>query len=82
MFSVLGSRMEHKKAVENQTAVYFCLYHEFYNFFLNTFWAFFLLCGQVSNIFTMFLGIQKYAWKAVIHTVIFGYLTKNQENFI
>ena len=31
MLSVLGSRMEHKKAIINQTAVYLCLHHEFYN---------------------------------------------------
>ena len=34
------------------------------------FLAFLLLCGLVSNIFTMFSVIQKYAWKDVIHTVI------------
>ena len=30
MFSVLSFRMEHKKSIENRTAVYFCLHHEFY----------------------------------------------------
>ena len=30
MFSVLISRIEHQKVIENQTPVYFC--HEFYNF--------------------------------------------------
>ena len=33
MFSVLGSRMKHKKVIENQTAVYFCLHHESYKFY-------------------------------------------------
>ena len=33
------------------------------------FWTFLLLCGLVSNIFTILVGIKKYAWKNVIHTV-------------
>ena len=32
ILSVLGSRIEHKKFLENRTAVYFSLHHEFYKF--------------------------------------------------
>ena len=44
--------MEHKKDIENQTAVYFCLQHELKK--IIHFLAFLLLCDLVSNIFTMF----------------------------
>ena len=53
MFSVLGSKMEHKKSIENRTAVYFCLHHEFYQICIHC-WAYLLLCGLVTNISTMF----------------------------
>ena len=81
MFSVLGSRMEHKKAIENQTAVYFCLYHEF-NHFLSVF-GHFCCFGVLFLIFLQcFSGIQKQAWKDVIHTVILAIYQKNQiKNF-
>ena len=62
MFSVLSFRMEHKKAIENLTPVYFCLHHEFYIFFVH-FWAFLRLCDLVSNIFTFFQGFRSMSWK-------------------
>ena len=65
MFLVLGSKMKHKKAIENRTAEYFCLHHQFSKFL-----GIFAALGLVSNMFTMFSGIQKYALKDVIHTVI------------
>ena len=69
MFSVLGSRMEHKKAIENRTAVYFCLHHEFYKF-LSIFGHFWCFAVQFPIFLQSFSGIQKYAWKDGIYTVI------------
>ena len=71
MFSVIGSKIKHKKAIRNQTAVYFCLHHDFFFYkFLSIFVVFLLLWGLVSNIFKMFFR-DSYS--------DFGYLTKNQK---
>ena len=43
--------MEHKKAIKKLTPVYFCLHHDF-KIFVH-FGAFLLLCGLVSDIFTI-----------------------------
>ena len=68
MFSVLTFRMEHKKAIENRTTVYFCLHYELLKnlSILGHFCCFrdkFLICLQY------FPGVQ-YVQKDVIHTVI------------
>ena len=69
MFSVLGSRMQQKKDIENRTAVYFCLNHEFYKFLL-IFGHFYCFVVYFLIFLQCFSGIQKYAKKDVIHTVI------------
>ena len=69
MFSVLGSSMEHKKGIENRTAVYFCLHHEFYKM-LSIFGHFCCFAVWFLIFLLCFSGIQKYAWKDVLHTVI------------
>ena len=56
MFSVLSFRMEHKKAIENWTSVYFCLHREFYTKKKCLFWGILLLCSLVSNTFFFFRG--------------------------
>ena len=78
MFSALRFKMEHKKAVENRTAVYFVLHLEFYNFF-SSFGAFLLLLSLVS--IKKNSGVQKYVWKDVIHTVILVFFKKNWDTW-
>ena len=68
--------MEHKKANENQTPVYFFLHFEFFKLLsilghFSCFAAYFLIFLQ------LFLGFQKYVLKDVIHMVILG-IKKNQ----
>ena len=67
--------MEHKKSIENWTAVYFCLHHEYKK---NTnLWAFLLLCGLVSNIFTMFFRYSELCLERCDSYGDFCYLIKN-----
>jgi hypothetical protein len=77
LFSVLSSRMEPKKAIENRTAVYFCLHQEYYHL-LSIFWEFLLLCSLVSNIFTMFFSDSEVCLERYNSYGDFGYLIKNQ----
>ena len=50
IFYVLSFRMQHKKAIENRTTVYFCLHHELKKNVVH-FGSFLLLCSLVSNLF-------------------------------
>ena len=69
--------MEHKKAIENGTPVYFCLHYEFYKCFFY-FWASLLLCSVVSNILkTCFRGSEELLKNCDSHGN-FGYLKENQ----
>ena len=68
MFSVLSFRIEHKKLLKIKHQCTF-VYIMNLQFFVH-FGFFLLLCGLVSDIFTIFSGVQKYVSKDVIHTVI------------
>ena len=79
MFSVISTRMEQKKGIENRTPVYFCLHMNFTNFypFLGIFAAF----RPSFYYFYIFLGVQKYVLKDMYHTVILS-IKKKSEIFI
>ena len=79
MLSMLSFRMEYKKAIENRTPVYFCLYHEFYKFFC-PFWGIF--AAQFLIFLQFFSGVQKCVWKDVIQPVIVAIKKKTSNIFI
>ena len=78
MFSMLSSMMEHKKAIEKRTPVYFCQHHEFYKF-LSILGHFCCFAAYFLLFFKKISWVQKYAWKDVIHTVILA-LRKEEKN--
>ena len=59
-----------KNFFENQTAVYFCLHHEFYNFLL-IFGHFCCFAAKFLIFSQFFSGVQQYVWQGVTHTDIF-----------
>ena len=69
MFSMLSSRIEHKKAIENGTPMYFCLHHEFVKKLL-IFGHFCCFAAQFLIFLQIFSGVQKYVWQDVIHMLI------------
>ena len=81
MFSVLSSRMEQKKAIENRTPVYFFLLHKFFNF-LSIFGHFCCLAAQFQIFLQFVSGVKKYDWSNVIHTVVLAYLQKKSNIYI
>ena len=49
-----------------------------FTFFLIHFWAFFLPCGLVSNVYTMFFSDSEICLERCDSYGDFGYFTKNQ----
>ena len=74
---MLGSRIEHKQAIENQTAVYFVHIMNFTIFFIH-FLPFLLLFGLVANIFKMLFRESEVCLDRCDSYGDFGYLTENQ----
>ena len=68
--------MEQKQAIENRTAVYFCLHNQFYKK-KSIFWAFLLLCSLVSYMFTMFFRDSEVCLERCDSYDDFGYKPKN-----
>ena len=80
MFSMQISRIKQKKVIENQTAVNFCLHHEFYNFLL--IFGHFCCFGAYFLIFLQFFsGVQQYVWQCVIHTDVLTFFLQNSKHF-
>ena len=72
--------MEHKKAIENRTPLYFGYIMNFTNCY--PFWAFLLLCNLVSNIFTIFSMGSEVCLEQCDSYGNFGYLKKKLYFFI
>ena len=71
MVSVLISRIENQKVIENRTTVYFCLHHEFVIFF--KFWGMFAALRPSFYFFLLqffVMGSEGCLEYDVIHTVI------------
>ena len=78
---LLSFGMEHKKGIANRTPWYFCLHHGFYKF-LSIFGPFFLLCGLVSHIFTIFVRDSEVCLERCDSYGNFGYLKKKKKKII